>query len=213
MKNIPDKKRYIRNGIVIASRVYRNNFVGKLFLYTVGSDYYEVAFKPGSFKHLTGVKSALHARNFYKKANNALLLPNQIFFDRNHPYKPAKQRLPSLLLLPLLTESRVYIAEKISTTTITYDIGITNVNFTVGFVKNSSRGNNKTVYVPRTLRIKDNTAERSQSYKAVDFIFSKNAGHEKEKYNTVNYADGNKIPPDSVKDLLSAELVQKYYNL
>lgn len=211
MKTKADKKRCIRNEIVSASQVYRDNFAGKLFLYTVGSDYFEVAFKTDSFMHLTGVNSNLTAKDFYKKAKCAKLSPNQIFFDQNHPFQGAKKKLPCLLQLPLLTNNLVCVVKNMFTVTITYNIGITNLDFTIGLVEDSNCVGDKKVYVPRTLRVKDNTVERSQSAEFADFIFSKNAVNE--KYNTVNYADGNKIPPDSVKDLLSAELVQKYYNL
>ena len=204
------KKEYIRKQIIAASYEYRDNLAGKVFLYVSGNEYFEVVFQTDRFMHLTGVNSNLSAQDFYEKAKDSLLTTGQIDFDSKHSYHGAKKKLPCLLLLPSLTNSLVCVVKNLKTLTLTYKIGVTNLDFTIGLTENVDFKGNKINdwFLPRTLRVKDKSIENSSSSEFVDFIFSKDASMD--KYDTMTYADKNKKLPLSVKHLISTTLLDKY---
>ena len=75
---LPEKKKLaIRTKILDAASVYSEELAGKVFLYVVGDKHFEVAFPVDRFKHLTGTKSSLSAKDFYKKAKKATLTTDQ----------------------------------------------------------------------------------------------------------------------------------------
>ena len=105
------EKGKIRTQIIAAAKSYRDNLVGKVFLYVVGKEYFEVVFQTNRFMHLTGVNSNLSAQDFYNKAKNSLLSTGQFYFDDKHLYSGAKKKLPHLLVLPNLTNSLVCVVK------------------------------------------------------------------------------------------------------
>jgi hypothetical protein len=205
-----DKKNKLRNEIISASKIYRDNLAGKVFLYVVGEDYFEVSFQTDRFMHLTGVNSSLKARDFYEKAKASVLTTNQFYFDSNHRYDNAKRKINCLQILPSLTNSIVCALKDLSTITLTYKIGITNIDFTIGLTENIDFNGNKINdwFLPRTMRVGDKSIENSSHSEFVDFIFSKDASHP--KYNTLSYADEGKIIPASVIPLLAENLIQSF---
>ena len=172
-----DKKDFIRKHIVDASCVYRDNLAGKVFLYVTGDEYFEVVFQTDRFMHLTGVNSRLSAQEFYDKATDSKLTTGQFYFDPQHPYRGAKKKLLCLLLLPELTNSLVCVVKNMTTLTLTYKLGVTNLDFTIGLTENVDYNGNKINdwFLPRTLRVKDKSIENSDSAELVDFIFAKDA--------------------------------------
>lgn len=206
------KKEAIRNQIIVAANEYRNNLSGKVYLYVVGSKYFEVAFLTGCFKHLTGVNSNLSAKDFYSKAVDATLATGQIYFDRNHPYLNSKKKLCYLGILSTLTNSLVCVTEGFNTRTITYKLGITNFSFTIGLSEHLDNNGNKlnNWYIPQTLRVNDRAVENSLSAEFADFIFCKSAVDN--KYKIVTYLDEGKVLPDEVMQFLSQELRETLSN-
>lgn len=209
METRSNKKEHIRKQVIDAAQVYRNELAGKVFLYVTGEEYFEVVFQTNRFMYLTGVNSRLSAQEFYDKAAEAKLTTGQIFFDQEHPYHGAKKKLPCLLLLPLLTNSMVCVVKDMKTMTLTYKLGITNLNFTVGLTENVDFEGNKINdwFLPRTLRVKDKAIENSDSAEFVDFIFMKDASMD--KYNTLVFSDDNKEMPNSIKIMLDEKLQQE----
>ena len=132
MKTKIEKKDTIRKQIIAASHVYREHLAGKVFLYVVGESYFEVVFQTDRFMHLTGVASTLSAREFYQKAKKSMLTTEHFYFDQKHSYHNAKKKLPYLLLLPVLTNRLVCVVKDMRTLTLTYKIGVTNLDFTLG---------------------------------------------------------------------------------
>ncbi len=204
------KKELIRAQIVAASHVYRDNLAGKVFLYVYGDECFEVAFPVSRFLHLTGVCSRLGATDFYEKAKEAELTTGQFYFDENHPYHRAKKKLPCLQTLQLLTDSVVCVVKDMYTATITYKLGLTNLEFTLGLNEycdnNGNRINNW--FIPRTLRPKDRAIENSSNAEFIDFIFCKDASVE--KYTEISFADTTKDLPESVANLLSANVLSAF---
>lgn len=212
MKAKQDKKENIRKQIIAASHAYRDKLAGKVFLYVVGNDYFEVVFQTDRFMHLTGVNSKLNAQDFYEKAKNSTLSTGQIYFDQAHHYNGAKKKLPCLLQLSTLTNDLVCVVKDMQTVTLTYKIGVTNLNFTLGLTENVDFNGNKINdwFLPRTLRVKDKAIENSCDSEFVDFIFSKDASND--KYTTMTFAEKGKEAPLSIKGLLDESLVEHLYD-
>lgn len=200
------KKLVIRNQIITASQVYQKDLAGKTFLYVSGDEYFEVVFQADCFLHLTGVSSVFGAKEFYEKAKASTLTVEQFQFDSKHPYYNAKKKLSCLSLLPALTNSLVCIVKNMQTVTLTYKIGVTNLDFTLGLTENIDFAGNKinSWFLPRTLRVKDKSIERSNDGNFVDFIFSKDASMA--RYGTATFSDPDKTLPLAIKELLVPEL-------
>lgn len=208
-KNIKDEQ--IRKQIITASEVYRDKLAGRVFLYVYGESYFEVVFPTDRFRHLTGVNSSISAQEFYDKAKSSMLSAGQIFYDREHTYRGAKRKLPCLTMLPALTNNVVCVVKDMKTVTLTYKIGVTNLDFTIGLSENLDLEGNKINdwFLPRTLRVKDKAIESSADAEFIDFIFSKDASVD--KYSTITYADKDKKPPLVIRDFLSDDLVKYLY--
>lgn len=202
-----DKKEHIRKQIIDAACIYRDHLAGKAFLYVTGDEYFEVVFQTDRFMHLTGVNSKLRAQDFYDKAKESELTTGQIYFDPEHPYHGAKKKLPCLKLLPSLTNSLVCVVKDMKTLTLTYKIGVTNLNFTIGLTENLDFEGNKINgwFLPRTLRVKDKAIENSSDAAFVDFIFSKDASLD--KYNIITFSGSGKAIPDTVRGMLVESLL------
>lgn len=162
-KNIKDEQ--IRKQIITASEVYRDKLAGRVFLYVYGESYFEVVFPTDRFRHLTGVNSSISAQEFYDKAKSSMLSAGQIFYDREHTYRGAKRKLPCLTMLPALTNNVVCVVKDMKTVTLTYKIGVTNLDFTIGLSENLDLEGNKINdwFLPRTLRVKDKAIESKET--------------------------------------------------
>lgn len=210
MRKKADKKEDIRAQIIDAAQCYRDNLAGKVFLYVVGDEYFEVVFQTDRFMHLTGVNSYLSAKDFYEKAKSSSLTAKQFCFDEKHPHRVAKKKLPCLLKLPALTNSLVCVIKNLKTVTVTYTLGLTNLNFTIGLTENTDLAGNKINdwFLPRTLRVRDRSIENSIEAEFVDFIFSKDASVDKiGAYDAINYWDKNKTIPHKIVPLLSQRVI------
>ena len=205
------KNEQIRNQIIAAAQIYRDNLAGKVFLYVYGESYFEVVFPTDRFRHLTGVDSSISAQDFYNKAKDSTLSTGQILYDIKHTYKGAKRKLPCLMVLPMLTNGVVCVVKDLQTVTLTYRIGVTNLDFTIGLAENLDLEGNKINdwFLPRTLRVKDKAIENSTDAEFVDFIFSKDASND--KYSKIAYADKDKKLPLVIREFLSDSLVEQLY--
>ena len=170
-----------------------------------------MVFQTDCFLHLTGVNSILNAQDFYEKSKDSTLNSNQIYFDARHPYATAKRKLSYLSMLPQLTNSLVCVVRDMQTLTLTYKMGITNIDFTIGLTENTDFYGNKINdwFLPRTLRVKDKAIENCASAEFVDFIFSKDASLS--EYDTVNFISENKNVPNSIKPMLSNRLIDTMF--
>lgn len=205
------KKEQTRKQIIAASEIYRDELSGKVFLYVCGESYFEVVFQTDRFKHLTGVNSSLSAHEFYNKATSSTLSTGQFFFDASHTYKGAKKKLSCLSLLPTLTNNLVCVVKDMNTISLTYKLGVTNLDFTIGLTENYDLNGNKVNnwFSPRTLRVRDKAIENSADAEFIDFIFAKDAS--KDMYSKITYSDKNKKPPTIIKNFLSGDLIELLY--
>ena len=194
-----EKKENIKRQIITAAKTYSLKLAGKTFLYVYGDEYFEVLFKTDRFLHLTGVETRLHAGDFYQKAKDGTLDVNQFYFTPTHSMGSAKKKLPCLNRLPELTNTMVCVVKSFRTVTLTYTLGLTNLEFTLGLTENMNGRNN--LFFPRTLRVKDKSIDMSVDGEIVDFIFMKDASLS--TYRTLLFADTHKTFPKSIASLIA----------
>lgn len=203
-----EKKKIVRQDIITAADIYGSYLAGKSFLYVHGTEYFEVLFPISHFLHLTGVGTKLSAKDFYKNARKSKLAVNQFYFDDRYLYANAKKKLPCLKRLPELTNDMVCILKDMKTATIVYKLSVTNLEFTLGLIKDTNRvkGRLQEYYLPMSLRVKDSSVERCDAGEVVDFIFSKDASLN--RYDVVLVQDKDKKLPENVRFLIDDNLYE-----
>lgn len=208
MASKSQKKNQIRKDIIEAANIYGEHLAGQTFLYIYKDEFFEVTFPKGCFLHLTGVDTYLSAKEFYKKSKTDKLSTRQFYFTPRHTFINAKKKISCLKRLPDLTTSMVCILKNMKTTTLVYKLGITNLEFTLGLTENRDLdGKKKNDHLlPMSLRVETTSVEKCAEGEIVDFIFSKNAKHE--KYDTLLIQDESKEIPDCVRHLLHEDLLQ-----
>lgn len=204
-----EKKDALKQQIISAAKAYSANLAGKTFLYVYGDEFFEVLFLTDRFLHLTGVESRLKAKDFYQKSKDGVLDANQFYFTPNHSMGAAKKKLPCLNRLSELTTTMVCIVKNLTTVSLTYTIGVTNLEFTLGLTEHLDDQGNKIddIFLPRTLRVKDNAIDISTDGEIVDFIFMKDASLA--TYSTLMFADRTKEIPKSVENLIDPSFYQR----
>ena len=209
-KTKAQKKSDIRNQIIDAATNYQKHLLGKVFMFVYGDEYFEVVFQADRFMHLTGVESVLSASDFFKKAKTRKLTEQQFFFTKDHPYQTAKNKLPCLLELHLITKNLTCVINDLSTVTLTYKIGLTNLDFTLGLTENLDVKGDKinNWFLPRTLRVKDNAINNSSYSEFIDFVFVKNASDT--NYAEITFRTEDKPFPKCIYHLIDQSLIEKY---
>ena len=121
----------------------------------------------------------------------------------------AKKKLPCLNRLSELTTTMVAIVKNLTTVSLTYTIGVTNLEFTLGLTEHLDDQGNKVddLFLPRTLRVKDKSVEMSAGGDIVDFIFMKDASLS--TYQTLLFSDPKKAVPKSIEALVAPSFYQK----
>ena len=206
MADLTAEKLDLRKQIISAAQIYKHYLAGKVFLYVYGEESFEVAYLTECFKHLTGVESTLRGNSFYNNAKNATLTTEQIGLSQRHPLRTARKKQVCLHQLPQLTTDVVCVVKDMHTVSITYKLGISNLEFTVGLTENTDAAGNRinNWLIPRTLRINDKAIESSADAQFIDMIFSKDAPDA--LYSTVCYADRNVPVPNKILPLLDDSL-------
>ena len=196
----------LRNQIITAAKNYAG-LTKKTYLYVYGQEYFELLFAVGSFMHLTGVSTVLRAEDCYHKAITGTLSGQQLDFTKQQTMRKVKKKLPCLEQLPQLTKTTVCVVKDLSTNTLLYKLGLTNLEFTLG-VSQPSFANKfpAGVYIPRSLRVKDKAIENSSAGDFVDFVLERNLDQRDAKYSRFTYRDLNKKFPVELYDLLEEKL-------
>lgn len=192
-----------------AALIYKNNMVGRTFMYVFNGKYIEVTYKTDNFKHLTGIPSRLTPNEFYYQAIERTIEKEQIKdFDNRHPYDLAKKKLKHLLNLYNMSSSECFMQVDITTETETYKFGTTNLKFSILLtedidlygIKKSEK------YISKSLRHKD-CFEKSSDVYDVTHIFVKY--NNEKKYKNVTYSSNNELP-ECVEGKID-ESVKQYY--
>ena len=137
---------------------YKKHFIGNTYMFVFDNQYIEVQFKKSSFLHLTGVNTKLNATDFLKHSlAHKGLKPNEIFFDKLHPYDLANKKTAILDKLHRITSTDILIAKNISTLTFTYKIGLTDLEFVVCLGNDTDRRGNIIYnhFIPYSFRVEE----------------------------------------------------------
>ncbi|MCD8105877.1 MAG: PBECR4 domain-containing protein [Lachnospiraceae bacterium] len=190
-----------------ASLLYKNNLVGKRFMYVFEDRYIEVIYKAENFRHLTGVDTKLSAQQFYKYAVSGKLEASQIWFSHAHPFKLCKRKVQHIGDIAQLASTECFLLEEIQTDTTTYKFGTTDLNFTLCLNKETdSQGVEKSeCFVVHSLRDGDCFSKSGEAYE-VTHIFSRQ--NDKKKYTDLLYMDDTsslESLPLQIKNMLEIE--------
>ena len=156
MKKNQDRIKIVKD-ICFAAKLYKENLVGKTFLYIFDGRYIEVLYKASNFRHLTGVDTNLSAKQFYEYVLKNQLQASQINFNSIHPYSLCKRKIRHIKDISNLAMAESFMLEEINTKTTTYKFGTTDMNFTLCLNKEKDKdGNEKgTCYIVQSLRDED----------------------------------------------------------
>lgn len=196
------------NKIESAARSYKNELVGKCFLYVFDNRYIEVLYKAENFRHLTGVDTNLSAKQFYTYATHRILTASQIKFNAVHPYDLCVRKIKHIEEVASMASSESFILEEIKTSTQSYRFGTTDLSFTLCMNKELDKNGNEkgTCYVVQSLRDED-CFSKSKAVYTVSHIFSR--PNDKKKYSTLLHIDSaasiNNLP-EEIKSLLDDAL-------
>lgn len=190
--------------IKAAAKLYKENLVGKTFLYVFDGKYIEVIFKADNFRHLTGVESSLSAKQFYRAAIKNKLQANQIYFSARHPFQLCNRKLKHICEISTLAVSECFMLETITTDTFIYKFGTTDLNFSLCMNKETDEhGTEKgSCFVVASLRDEDCFSKSQEAY-SVTHIFSKS--NDAKKYTNLIFMDKNtnlNSVPSSVSSML-----------
>lgn len=196
-------KSQIINRIHHAAQNYKRHFIGNTYMFVFDNKCFEVQFKKSSFLHLTGVGTKLSADDFYKHALSPKgLKPNEIVFDSNHPYDLADKKTAILDQLHRITSTDILIAENILTSTFTYKLGLTDLEFVVCLGNNTDKQGNviSNYFIPYSFRVEEIKNNKFSDLYEVTHIMKKQTGMK--KYNTLTFGDVNTIK-DFPNDILN----------
>lgn len=200
-----ENKKEITFDIINAAKIYNEFFVGKTFMYVFEGNHIQVTYRSKDFKHLTGVANNDNPTIFFKIARTDKLSHGQIYFDVRHPYNLARKKVSALLTFQRMIEDDLLVLEKITTDTVSYTFGVTDLDFTLCLINPTDRnGNiiNKDYFVPQSLRVEDSVS-RSKNVYEVNYIFVKK--NDEPCYTDMLYTDGSlsifELSDDITKDL------------
>lgn len=179
----------ITNTIISAASLYKENMVGKTFLYVFEGQWIEVNYRSRDFLHLTGVATSLSAASFYRKAVNGTLRHNQIYFTQRHPYDLCQRKMAYIERLSAVTNTDLVILKEVTTDTASYQFGVTELAFLLCLDRDLdddgiARSN---YYIARSLRADDGFSRSADAYE-VNYIFSKR--NDEKLYQQISYSDG-----------------------
>lgn len=211
-----DKKLEVRNKIINAAQIYKNELAGKYFLYIFSEKFVEIFFKTSNFSHLTGVVTKLNGEEFYKKAKKRQLNEGQFGFNKEHPFDLAKKKTDKLDRLPELTNKDVFIIEGMASGSKFYKIGVTNLDFTLGLIENRDEKTKKLIdgfLIPTTFRVrgKSDLKNNLKNY-PIDFTLMKDRLYK--KYDTICFKNDKymHLLPQNILKLIDDKLIDNDKN-
>ncbi|MGN0678220.1 MAG: PBECR4 domain-containing protein [Oscillospiraceae bacterium] len=209
--NTQNDRSIIVSEIIKSAKAYKQNLVGKTFLYVFDNNHIEVMFKAKDFKHLTGVDTSLSAQEFFRKAYKGELQSTQIFFSARHPYHLVQRKLKHLQAISSLAMGESLMLKDIKTNTEIYKYGTTDLQFSLCFNKERDangieQGN---CFIAKSLRDED-CFSKSNDVFTITHIYSKRNDEKKysqELYCEQGYSTDDLLP--EIKEMLSEELLRE----
>jgi hypothetical protein len=175
--------------ITNAAKYYKENVVGKTFLFLFEGNSVEVMFKSNNFMHLCGVDTRLYAKEFLRKAARGQLHRQEISFSPIHPYSLADIKTSHLMdTLHLMNLESLMITD-ISTKSRSYRLGTTDLKIVLCFDSQLDNEGNAigNVLVPYSLRVEEIDNSRFDKIYEVDYVLSKKTGVR--EYNHIEYGE------------------------
>lgn len=203
MSKSEDREKIV-SAICVAAKQYKQNLVGKKFLFVFEQRCIEIVFKKDSFKHLTGVSTYLSAKQFYKKALDGTLRKEQIWFDEQHPFYLCVRKINHISDIFQITVNECFLLENINTKTVTYQFGATNLKFTLCMTSQE----NSFDFIIQSLRDEDCFEKASNVYEVISILSKQN---DKKLYDKITYLDNryalNNLP-ETIKEKIDSSLLQ-----
>lgn len=197
----------IRNNIIATAKLYQEYLLDKHFLIVYSGKYVEIQFLSENFLHLTGVGTYLSATRFFDLCVSNQLTVNQFFYNSRYPARISKKKVNNLSRILYLFNSDSIILEEVDTDTQFYEIGITELHFTLCF-KNFLESND--LYTVCSHRIEGKSAnivEKSKHAYFIDYIFSKPA--QNNKYDYMVFSNNVEIESSIILNMLSDDIRTK----
>ena len=185
----------VRKNILIAVQKYKDELVGRRFLYIFDDSFIEVIFKTESFMHLTGVDSkSLKPEKFYERAKDKTLKRYQMFFSKRYPLKTALKKSKELIDIDIFSNSKIFVVKDMETNTYTYAFSFSDKKMTLGLTKDTrkdSEGNEIELdyYVPKSFRVKEDATEGQDQSKVKEIIMILSKVDVTAKYTKVHYSN------------------------
>lgn len=198
-----------------AAGLYKNNLVGRKFLYFFDNRYIEVIYKTDSFKHLTGVESNLSANAFYKLAVRGQLTEKQIYFSPTHPFALCQRKLKHLDSIANLATAESFMLEEIKTSTKTYKFGTTDLNFSLCFNQQLDDAGTllNEVFHVESLRDEDCFSKSKTAYDVVAILYKQNTDKAYDHFAFLDKTFHIGNLPEEIRKLCSEDFLRKYYEL
>lgn len=202
------KSQMIRN-IHHACLYYKKYLLGNTYMFVYDNIYIEVMFKRSSFMHLTGVGSHLSPDDFYKHAlMRKGLKPSEIFFASSHPYDLALKKTEYLSDLYKIIMEDTLISTNLKTMTLTYAIGITNLEFVICLDKdlNNDGSLRSNCLVPYSFRVEEINNNKYDNLYEVTHVFRRNTNQRIYQDLTFGCQDTIKELPILIREKLDVSL-------
>lgn len=198
MGRIEDKRSIIVK-INEAASLYKQHLVGRRFMYVFDGRYVEVLYKKSSFRHLTGVESTFGAEQFFNLAAKGKLRAEQVVFPPDK-FDLCLKKSQFVCHIAALARSESFMLERIGTSTASFAIGATDLNFALLM----NRHGNDECYSADSLR-KGDCFSICENVYAITHIFSKR--NDEKLYTDLHYCESAEAAvPAPVRELLAPGL-------
>lgn len=212
---LEEKKELVRNNVILAVQKYKNELVGKRFLYIFNDEFIEVIYKTENFMHLTGIGSnKLKPEKFYVKTKDRQLKRNHMSFSSRNPLKIALEKSNELSKIDIFSNTKIFVIKNMETSTYTYAFGFSDKQITLGLTKDTEKdsdGNEIELdyYVPRTFRVKEDATEGKEPSEIVEITMILSKTDVEAKYNEINYGNKEQIEllPEKIKQYIDEKLI------
>ena len=212
---LEEKVELVRKNVISAVQKYKDELVGKKFLYIFDEQFIEVIYKTENFMHLTGIDSKkLKSQKFYEKTKDGTLKRNQMFFSKRNPLKTALEKSNELSNIDIFANSKIFIIKDMKTKTYTYAFSFSDKKITLGLMKDTKKDKDGNAieldyYIPKTFRVKEDATKDQDPTSVVEITMILSKTDVEGKYNKIHYWDVNEILslPDNIKALIDENLM------
>lgn len=196
-----DKEEIVKE-ICTAAKLYKENLVGRKFIYVFDGRYIEVLFKRKNYRHLTGVGCDMSAEDFYKNALRNQLRAAQIYFNGEHPYELCKRKIKHLCDISNLAGGESFMLEEFVTESKTYKFGTTDLDFSLCIDNDHDPQGNVVgdCFVAWSLRDGDEVSKAKNAYAVTHILSKKNTAA---KYTDILFIDKGETVESLPADVLA----------